>query len=138
MVIRKADEETEAGVLPSTELLDAMGRYNEELIRAGVMLEGMGLAPSDRGALVRFSGAGGPTVTDGPFAEAKELIAGFSILEVRSLAEAVEWVKKWPVEDGHGNVEIEIRQVFEDEEFDDVSDETRALLRDIRAAGGNR
>jgi hypothetical protein len=136
MVIRKADEETEAGVLPSTELLDAMNRYNDELVKAGVLLDGMGLRSSDQGALVTFSGTGRTTVVDGPFAEAKELIAGFSIFEVDSLDEAIEWVKKWPVEDGHGNVEIEIRRVAEAEDFADVvSDENLKYAGDVRALG---
>ncbi|MCA1655243.1 MAG: YciI family protein [Pseudonocardiaceae bacterium] len=117
MVIRKADEETEAGVLPSTELLDAMGRYNEELVKAGVMLAGEGLMPSDRGARVHFTGDGRTTVLDGPFTEAKELVAGFSIIKADSLADAIELVRRWPVEDAHGSAEIEIRQVFEAEDF---------------------
>jgi hypothetical protein len=131
MVIRKADEETEAGVVPSTELLEAMTRYNEELVKAGVMLAGEGLMASDRGARVHF-GSGKPTVIDGPFAEAKELVAGFSILEADSLADVIEWVKKWPVEDGHGNAEIEIRQVHEEEDFGDaITDENREYTTDL-------
>jgi hypothetical protein len=132
MVIRKADEETEAGVMPSSELLEAMGRYNEELVKAGVMLAGEGLMASDRGAIVHFDGTGGTTVIDGPFAEAKELVAGFTILRADSLADAIELVKKWPVEDGHGNAEIEIRQVHEEEDFGDaVTDENRAYTVDL-------
>jgi hypothetical protein len=132
MVIRKADEETEAGVLPSTELLEAMGRYIEELVKAGVMLAGEGLMASDRGALVSFDGAGGTTVLDGPFAEAKELVAGFSILRADSLEEVIELVKKWPVEDGHGNAEIEIRQVHEAEDFGDaLTDENRTYTAEL-------
>jgi len=131
MVIRKADEESEAGVLPSAELLEAMGRYNEELVKAGVLLSGEGLMSSDRGALVTFSG-GTVTVTDGPFAEAKELVAGYSILDVGSLDEALEWVRKWPVEDGHGNAEIEILQVHEAEDFGHVSEENRKYVGDVR------
>ncbi len=123
MLIRKADEETEAGVLPSPELLEAMGRYNEEMIKAGVMLTGDGLMPSAKGALVHFSGTGRTTVTDGPFAEAKELIAGYSIIEVDSLEDAIEWVKKWPVEDGHGNAEIEILRIAEADDFGDAMTE---------------
>lgn len=126
MVIRKADEETEAGVLPTPELFDAMGRYNEELIKAGVLLDGMGLMASARGARLHFDGAGNTTVIDGPFAEAKELVAGYSMLQADSLAEVLEWVKKWPVEDGHGNVEIEIRRVYDAEDFGDaITDENR-------------
>jgi hypothetical protein len=117
MVIRKADEETEAGVLPSHDLLEAMGRYNEELVKAGAMTAGEGLMASSHGAMVKFS-KGRKTVIDGPFTEAKELVAGFSIIEVDSLDAALEWVKRWPVEDGHGNAEIEIRQVFEAEELE--------------------
>ena len=133
MVIRKADEETEAGVLPSRELLEAMGRYNEELVKAGVMLTGEGLMASDKGALVNFSG-GRTTVIDGPFAEAKELVAGFSLIEVASLEEAVEWVKKWPVEDGHGNAEIEIRQIHEPEDFGELADIARDATWRLRNA----
>lgn len=133
MVIRRADEETEAGVLPSTELFDAMGKYNEELVRAGVMLAGEGLMASEHGARVYFDGEGGTTVVDGPFAEAKELIAGFSILEVRSVEEAVELVRKWPVEDGHGNALIEIRPVHEAEDFGDaLSERDRAQIEEMR------
>jgi hypothetical protein len=132
MVIRKADEETEAGVLPTTELFEAMTRYNEELVKAGVMVSGEGLMASDRGALVKFHRTGGKTVIDGPFTEAKELVAGFSILEVDSLEEALEWVKKWPVEDGHGNAEIEIRQVHSAEDFGDaLTEENRRYTTDL-------
>jgi hypothetical protein len=132
MVIRKADEETEAGVMPTTELFEAMGRYNEELVKAGVMLAGEGLMASSRGSLVHFDGAGTTTVTDGPFTEAKELVAGFSIVQAESLAEVIEWVKKWPVEDGHGNAEIEIRQVHEGADFGDaITDENRTYTADL-------
>ena len=116
MIIRKADKETEAGVLPSSELLAAMMKYNEELVKAGVMLQGEGLQASSKGARVKFS-KGKPTVMDGPFAETRELIAGFSMIQVKSKEEAIEWVKRWPAIDGHGEVEIEIRQVFEVEDF---------------------
>ena len=116
MIMRKADEETEAGVLPGAELLEAMLKYNEELAKAGVMLDGVGLQASSKGARVKFSG-GKPAVTDGPFAETKELIAGFTMIQVNSKEEAIEWVKRWPAIDGHGEVEIEIRQLFEAEDF---------------------
>lgn len=116
MIIRKADHETEAGVMPSEELIAAMGKYNEEMVKAGVMLEGSGLQPSAKGARVKFS-RGKPTVIDGPFAETKELIAGFSIIQVSSREEAIDWVRRWPQIDGHGNVEIEIRQLYELEDF---------------------
>jgi hypothetical protein len=102
--------------MPSQELLEAMVAYNEELVKAGVMLAGEGLHPSARGARISFSG-GRPTVTDGPFAETKELIAGFTLIEVRSREEALEWVKRWPAEDGGGHVQLELRQVFEAEDF---------------------
>lgn len=120
MVIRKADPETEASAMPSPELIDQMTDYNEKMVRAGVMLEGAGLHSSARGARVSFSN-GVPTVLDGPFSEAKELVAGYSILEMGSLAEVIELVKDWPPLDGHGNVQIEIRQVItaEDLGFDD-------------------
>ena len=116
MIIRRADKETEAGAMPNGELLDAMMKYNEELIRAGVMLQGEGLQPSSKGVRVKFSG-GKPNVIDGPFAETKELIAGFAMLQVKSKEEAIEWVKRWPPIDAHGELEIEIRQVFEPEDF---------------------
>jgi len=135
MVIRRADEETEAGVLPSAELIEAMGRYNEELVKAGVMLTGDGLMPSDKGAKVHFSGTGKTTVIDGPFAEAKELVAGYSIIEVDSLEDAIKWVKKWPVEDGHGNAEIEIRQIAEADDFGDaMTEENRQHTQRLRDA----
>lgn len=110
MVIRKADAETEAGVMPSPQLIDDMTTYNEMLVKRGVMKEGAGLLSSAKGARVSFAN-GKPTVLDGPFAEAKELIAGYSIIEANSLAEVIEMVKDWPQSDGHGNVQIEIRQV---------------------------
>ena len=112
MVIVKADKDSEAGVLPSTELLADMGKYNEELVKAGVMLAGEGLQPSSKGARVRFSGKK-RTVVDGPFAETKELVAGFWLWQVRSRDEAIEWLKRAPFQEG----EVEIRQVFEDEDF---------------------
>lgn len=110
MVIRKADAETEAGVMPSPQLIDDMTSYNEKLVKRGVMKEGAGLLSSSKGARVSFSD-GKPTVVDGPFSEAKELIAGYSIIEAASLADVIEMVKDWPQSDGHGNVQIEIRQV---------------------------
>ncbi|MDP8930647.1 MAG: YciI family protein [Actinomycetota bacterium] len=112
MILVKADERSEAGILPSEELLSAMQRYNEELARAGVLLAGEGLHPTSKGARVRFSGEK-RTVIDGPFTEAKELIAGFWLIQVKSKEEAIEWVKRIPFADG----EVEIRQVFEAEDF---------------------
>lgn len=113
MVIVKASKESEAGIMPSTELLAAMGNYNEELVKAGIMLAGEGLHPSSRGTRVKFTGKQ-PNVTDGPFTETKELIAGFWIWKVKSMAEAVEWLKRCPMEVG---AEVEIRPVFEAEDF---------------------
>lgn len=115
MVLIKADKNTEAGVLPSTELLTAMGKYNEELVKAGVMLAGEGLHPSSKGARVRFSGSK-RTVLDGPFTETKELIAGFWLWQVKSMEEAIEWVKRCPNPTG-AESEIEIRRVFELDDF---------------------
>jgi hypothetical protein len=114
MIIRRADANTEAGTMPSAELISAMLKYNEDMAKAGVFLDGEGLHPSSRGVRVKTSG-GTRTVIDGPFAETKELIAGFTIIQVRSKQEAIEWVKRWPVEDG--DVELEIRQMFEAEDF---------------------
>ncbi len=119
MIIRKADAETEAEVLPSTELIEAMTSYNERLHAAGVLVGGDGLLSSSRGVRVRFSN-GRPSFTDGPFAETKELIAGFTMIEVASREEALEWVRQWPPEDGHGNVELELRQVATAEDFGDA------------------
>jgi hypothetical protein len=115
MVIVKATKESEAGEMPSTELLTAMGKYNEELVKAGIMLAGDGLHPSAKGARIRFSGPK-RSVIDGPFAETKELIAGFWIWQVRSLEEAIEWVKRCP-NPMEGDSEIEIRQIFEMDDF---------------------
>jgi len=115
MVLVKADKNTEAGVMPSEELLTAMGKYNEELVKAGIMLAGEGLHPSAKGARVKFSGAK-RTVVDGPFAEAKELVAGFWLWQVRSMDEAIEWAKRCPNPTG-AESELEIRQVFEADDF---------------------
>ncbi len=116
MVIVKANEDTEKGVMPTEQELAEMGAYNEELVKAGVMLAGEGLHPSSKGARVRFDADGRTTVVDGPFAETKELIAGFWILQVSSREEVIEWVKKAPFR----GTEIEIRQVFENEDFGDA------------------
>jgi hypothetical protein len=110
LVIRKADAETEAGVMPSAKLIDDMTSFNAGLVERGVIKSGAGLLPSAKGARVSFS-HGKPTVIDGPFAEAKELVAGFSVIEASSLAEVVEMVRGWPQSDGHGNAQIEIRQI---------------------------
>src|SRR5687767_8082900 len=118
MVIVKANKDTEAGVMPSEELLREMGNYNEELVKAGVMLSGEGLQPSSKGARVKFSG-NKRTVVDGPFAETKELVAGFWLFQVKSLEECIEWVKRCP-NPMEGESEIEIRQVFETSDFGDA------------------
>jgi hypothetical protein len=116
MIIIKASQDSEAGIMPSTELLTAMGNYNEELAKAGILLAGEGLQPSSKGARVRFSGDK-RTVIDGPFAETKELIAGFWLWQVKSKEEAIEWVKRCPNPMPGTEAEIEIRQVFELEDF---------------------
>ena len=115
MVIMPGDEQTEAGAMPPTEALAAMGKYNEELVNAGVMLAGDGLHPTSKGARVTFKD-GNPTVTDGPFTEAKEVIAGFWIWQVDSKEEAIEWIKKMP-HPPEGELEIQLRQVFEADDF---------------------
>jgi len=115
MVIVKATKESEAGVMPTEQLLTDMGKFNEELVKAGVMLAGEGLQPSSKGARIRFSGKN-RTVIDGPFAETKELVAGFWLIQVKSKQEAIEWMKRCP-NPSEGESEIEIRQVFESEDF---------------------
>ena len=132
MIIVKATKNSEAGVLPDEKLLAAMMKYNEELMKAGVMLAGEGLQPSSKGARVKFSGSQ-RTVTDGPFAETKELIAGFWLWQVKSLEEAIEWVKRCP--NPHGEeTEIEIRQVFEAEDFGaELTPELREQEERLRA-----
>ena len=113
MVLVKANQDTEAGVMPTEQQLSEMGRYNEELVKAGVMLAGEGLHPTSKGARVRFEGHK-RTVIDGPFAETKELVAGYWLWQVRSREEAIEWLKRAPFDDG---AEVELRQVFEMEDF---------------------
>src|SRR3989475_4944339 len=113
MVIVKANKDSEAGVLPDRKILAAMGKFNEDLVKAGVMLAGEGLQASSKGARVRFEGPSKRTVIDGPFTETKELIAGFWLWQVKSKAEAIEWLKRAPFQEG----EVEIRQVFETEDF---------------------
>jgi len=119
MVIRKADEQTEAGIFPpnAPQVFEAMGNYMEEMVKAGVFLAAEGLQPSSKGARVVFKD-GSPTVVDGPFAETKELVAGWFLIEVRSLDEAIEWTKRWPRLDG--DLTVEIRQVHENEDLADV------------------
>jgi hypothetical protein len=130
MVIVKADKNSEAGVMPDRKILGEMGKYNEELVKAGVMLAGEGLHPSSKGARVKFED-GKRTVTDGPFTESKELIAGFWLWQLKSKQEAIEWLKKAPF---GGGTEIEIRQVFEAEDFGDVlTPEMKAREERLRA-----
>ena len=117
MAIVKANKDSEAGVMPSEQLLTEMGKFNEELVKAGVMLAGEGLHPSSKGARVRFSGSK-RTVIDGPFPETKDLVAGFWLLQVKSKEEAIEWIKRCP-NPHEGESEIEIRQIFELEDFGD-------------------
>ena len=133
MVMVKANADSEAGVMPSQELLAAMGKYNDELVKAGVLLAAEGLQPSSRGARVKFSGTK-RTVIDGPFAETKELVADFWLIQVKSKAEAIEWVKRCP-NPMEGDSEIEIRQVFEAEDFgDEFTPELREQEERQRAA----
>jgi hypothetical protein len=132
MVIIKANEDSEAGVMPSEQLLTEMGAYNEELVKAGVMLDGDGLKPSSEGARVRFSGSQ-RTVIDGPFVETKELIAGYWIWQVESLDEAIEWVKRCP-NPMDGESEIEIRPLFEADDFgEEFTPELREQEERLRA-----
>ncbi len=129
MVLVKASPEAEAGQLPSTEILGAMGKYNEELVKAGVMLAGEGLAPTSRGKRIEFNGPTDRRVIDGPFTETKELIAGYWLWQVNSMDEAVEWLKRAPFEEGT----VEIRQVFEEEDFgEEFTPELREQERRIR------
>ncbi|PYX82921.1 MAG: dehydrogenase [Acidobacteria bacterium] len=129
MVIVKASKESEAGVLPSKQLLDEMGKFNEELVKAGVMLAGEGLQASSKGARVTFDG-NKRIVTDGPFAETKELVAGFWLWKVKSKEEAIEWLKRAPFRDGT----VEIRQVFEAEDFgQNLSPEARKWKEQLRS-----
>lgn len=116
MVLRMADEETEASVMPSEALLGAMGSYMEEMAKAGVLISGEGLQPSSKATRISFS-AGKPTLIDGPFTEAKELIAGYCMIQVNSKEEALDWLKRWPALDAHGNVQLILQQVFEADDF---------------------
>ncbi|HZW20763.1 YciI family protein [Noviherbaspirillum sp.] len=140
MILVKADQNSEAGVMPSEELLAEMGRFNEELVNAGVMLAGEGLHPSSKGARVRFSGKE-RSVIDGPFAETKELVAGFWIWKCASLQEAIDWVKRCP-NPMLGESEIEIRQIFEAEDFGEAftpelrEQEERLRAKAVQQAGG--
>ena len=129
MVLVKANKDSEAGVMPSEQMLTEMGKFNEELVKAGVMLAGEGLHPSSKGVRIRFDGAK-RTVIDGPFAETKELLAGFWLLQVKSKEEAIEWIKRAPFD---GGTEVEIRQIFEDEDFGEaMTPELRAQEQRMR------
>jgi hypothetical protein len=135
MMLLKADKTTEAGVLPTANDLEIMGKYNEELVKAGVLLDGAGLQPSSKGAKVRFEN-GTPQVTDGPFAETKELIAGYWMVQVRSKEEAIEWAKRVPFDHipGNGRIpEIELRQVFELADFPEVPPAVGKMEEQFRA-----
>jgi hypothetical protein len=129
IVLVKASPESEAGEMPSTDLLAAMGKYNEELVKAGVMLAGEGIAPSSRGKRVEFNGPSERRVIDGPFTETKELLAGYWLWQVKSMDEAVEWLKRAPFQEGT----VEIRPIFEEEDFgDELTPELRDQERRIR------
>ena len=133
IVIVKASKESEAGVMPDEKMLAEMGKYNEELVKAGIMLAGEGLHPSSKGKRVRFSGTK-RTVVDGPFAETKELVAGYWIWQVRSMEEAVEWAKRCPDPGPGDEGELELRPVFEDEEFGkEFTPELREQEKRLRA-----
>ena len=135
MILRKADKQTEAGVMPSRQLLEAMGAYMGEMTKAGVMLAGEGLKPTSKSARVKFR-RGKPTVTDGPFTESKEVIAGYCLIQVASMQEAIDWVKRWPALDADGEVEIEIRPLFEAEDFGaEFTPELREEEERMRADG---
>ena len=135
MVIVKADKNSEAGVMPSTEMLTAMGKFNEEMAKAGVMLAGEGLHPTSKGARIKYAGKE-PTVTSGPFAVTSDLIAGFSLIQVNSRDEAVEWMKRAPFD---GGAEIEIRQVFDAEDFGEaLTPELREQETRLRAQAGKK
>jgi hypothetical protein len=132
MVIVKADKDSEAGVMPSTELLTAMGKFNEEMVKAGVMLAGEGLHPSSKGARIKYSG----TVTQGPFSGSSDLVAGFWLIQVKSRDEAIEWMKRAPFD---GGSEIEIRQVFDTEDFGEaLTPELREQETRLRARAGKK
>ena len=134
MVIVKANKDSEAGVLPDQKILADMGRFNEELVKAGVMLAGEGLQASSRGARIRFEGPSKRTVIDGPFSETKELVAGFWLWQVKSMDDAIAWLKRAPFQEG----EVEIRQVFETEDFgDNMTPEMREQEHRLRAQGAN-
>jgi hypothetical protein len=132
MILRKADPQTEAGVMPTRELLEAMGNYMNEMVEAGIVRGGDGLHASAKGKKVRFAG-GKPTVIDGPFTESKELVAGYLLIEVPSMDEALAWMKRWPSVDGDGAVELEIRPLIEAEDFgEEFTPEMREMEERMR------
>lgn len=138
MVLVKASEESEAGEMPSAELLTAMGAYNEELVNAGVMLDGDGLHPSSRGVRVNLSAGGPPTVTDGPFAETRELVAGYWIWQVKDMDEALEWAKRIPTPGPGPAGTVELRPLFEAEDFGkELTPELREQEQRLREQLGN-
>ncbi|MDQ7806371.1 YciI family protein [Amycolatopsis sp. A133] len=134
MVIVKTNEESEAGEGPSAELLAEMGKFNEEMVKAGILLAGEGLTPSSQGARVVFSGTEEPKVVDGPFAETKELVGGFWILQCRDREECIEWIKRMPNPDGQAG-EVEIRRVAEASDFENMTPEVEALEGRLRTQG---
>ena len=136
MIIRRADQATEAGVMPSEQTLTLMGNYMQDMVNAGVLLGGEGLKPTSAGALVKFTN-GKPKVIDGPFTEAKELIAGYALIQVNSREEALEWVKRWPAVDIDANVELELREIFEADDFGpELTPELREQEERMRAQIG--
>ena len=138
MISRRADKDTEAGVMPSQELLAQMGTYMESMAKAGILLGGEGLHPTSKGAIVKFH-KGKPAVTDGPFTEAKELIAGYCLIQVGSREEAIEWVKRWPTLDANGEIELELRQLFEADDFgEEFTPEMREAEERLRAEIGQK
>ena len=133
MIIRRADQQTEAGAMPSEEMLTLMGNYMKEISDAGILLAGEGLKPSSEGARVKFTN-GKPRVIDGPFSETKELIGGYLLIRASSKEEAIEWAKRWPALDMEQNVELEIRQLFEEDDFgEEFTPELRKQEADMRA-----
>lgn len=138
MIIRRADKATEAGVMPSEQMLTVMGSYMQEMADAGVLLGGEGLKPTSKGAIVKFTN-GKPRVIDGPFAEAKELIGGYALIQVKSREEALEWVKRWPAVDINANVELELRELYEAHDFGkEFTPELREQEERIRSQIGTR
>jgi hypothetical protein len=137
MIMVPASKDSEAGVLPDAKMLAAMGKFNEEMVKAGVMLSGEGLHSSAKGARIKFSAEGKTTVTDGPFAESKELVAGFWLIQVKSKAEAIEWMRRAPFGEG---VELEVRQIFDTEDFapSDPTGEHRAKENALRERVAHR